>query len=103
MGGCFNDVTQHSQMRKQIKMLKDRAHFAPQLLYPAGVFAGGEISLKPHLLAFDRAAIDSLETIKTTQQRGLAAAGCADHTQNSLRRDGKGHALEDACAVGLLD
>ena len=55
-------------------MLEDCADCTSQLLHPPGVFVCGKLSVKPHLAAFDRAAIDSLKAVEAAQQRRLAAA-----------------------------
>src|SRR5258706_5592542 len=99
----FDDVAEHGEVWEQVQMLKDGADFAPQLFDPARIFVFRNIRIKMHVLKFDHAAIDALESVKTAQQSRLAAARRADDSQNGLRCNFKRDAAQDARAVGLLD
>src|SRR5262245_33759538 len=103
MNGRFDDVAEHGEMWKQVKVLKDRSHFPSQFFDAARIFVSAETWFKMKIFKLDRSAVDSLQTIETAQQRGLAAAGCADDAEHGLRRDLERDAAEDARAVGLFD
>src|SRR5262249_4863159 len=103
MRRCLNDVSEHSKMGKQIEMLKNCSDFASQVRHTARIFMLWKIRFKPHIRTLDRAAIDSFESIQTTEQCRLAAAGRANNPHDGLRLHFEGDALQDRRAVGIFD
>src|SRR5258708_10852413 len=103
MGGRFDDVAEDGQVRKQVQMLKDSANLAAQLFDPARILVFRKICIKMHVLAFDRAAVDAFEPVKTAQQSRLATARRANNSQNGSRRDFKRDTAQNARAVCLFD
>src|SRR5580765_4078838 len=99
----FNDVAEHGEMRKQIKMLKDCADLLSQLGNASRILLVRKRSVEMHTGAGDAAVADSFQSVKTSQQSGLAAARGADDTQHSLRRNLKRDAAQDAVAVSGFD
>src|SRR2546428_5652076 len=98
----LNDIAEHGEVWKQIKMLEDCSNSSSQFLHPPAILVRGKISVKPHVVAFDRAAVNLLKAVETTQQRRLAAAGCADYAQNSLRRNPERNATQAPRPVRLF-
>src|SRR5690242_2365989 len=82
-------------MREQIEVLKDRADLESQILDATPVVRRRQSSLESHAIALDRAAIDRLESVETTQQRRLTASRCADHAEHALRRNFEADAFQD--------
>src|SRR5690242_17077185 len=89
-------------MWEQIEVLKDSADFESQILDATAVVGRRQSGLETHAIALDRAAIDRLESVETTQQRRLTAARCADHAEYALRRHFKTNPLQDFVTAETL-
>src|ERR1043165_1007786 len=84
MDGRFDDVANHSKIREEIEMLKDGTDLSAQFVDAARVLAFRERRCELDARAFNRPAIDSLQTIQTAQQRRLATARSANDSEHRV-------------------
>src|SRR4030095_925159 len=70
-------VSHNGEVREEVKVLKDGAHFQSEIPDATFVISGGNSGLEFYMTASDRSAIDCFEAVETTQKSCLATARCA--------------------------